>query len=68
MKIFFEMRTKRCFELRDARKLIRQGKRVLFTTGVIDKAAKALLRSADVIYWEKMPRALWRKPRARGKG
>jgi hypothetical protein len=61
MKIFFEMRTQSIFELRDARKLIRQGKRVLFTTGVIDKAAKALLRSAGVIYWELMPRELWRK-------
>ena len=67
MKIFFEMRTQSIFELRDAKKLIRQGKRVLFTTGVIDKTAKALLRSAGVIYWERMPRALWRKARAGGK-
>ena len=42
MKIFFEMKTQSIFELRDARKLIGQGKRILFTTGVIDKAAKAL--------------------------
>ena len=62
------MKTQRIFELRDARKLIRQGKRVLFTTGVIDKAAKALLQSAGVIYWERMPRVLWRQARARGKG
>ena len=61
MKIFFEMKTQRIFKLRDARKLIRQGKRILFTTGVIEKAAKALLKSAGVIYWEKMPRELWRK-------
>ena len=61
MKIFFEMKTQRIFELRDARKLIRQGKRILFTTGVIEKAAKALLKSAGVIYWERMPRELWRK-------
>jgi hypothetical protein len=68
MKIFLEMKTQRIFELRDARKLIRQGKRVLFTTGVIEKAAKALLQSEGVIYWERMPRALWRKARAKGKG
>ena len=61
MKIFFEMKTQRIFKLRDARKLIRQGKRILFTTGVIEKAAKALLKSAGVIYWERMPRELWRK-------
>ena len=62
------MKTQRIFELRDARKLIRQGKRVLFTTGVIDKAAKALLQSAGVIYWERMPRALWRQARGKDKG
>ncbi len=50
------------------KKLIRQGKRVLFTTGVIDKAAKTLLRSADVIYWERMPRELWRKAKVQKKG
>jgi hypothetical protein len=68
MKIFFEMKTQSIFELRDARKLIRQGKRVLFTTGVIEKSAKALLQSAGVIYWERMPRALWRKAKAQNKG
>ena len=68
MKIFFEMKTQSIFELRDARKLIRQGKRVLFTTGVIKKAAKALLKSAGVIYWEKMPRELWRKAKSQKKG
>ena len=67
MKIFFEMKTQRIFELRDARKLIRQGKRVLFTTGVIKKAAKALLKSAGVIYWERMPRDLWRKAKVHKK-
>ena len=68
MKIFFEMKTKSIFELRDARKLIRQGKRVLFTTGVIEKAAKALLQSAGVIYWERMLRELWRKAKVQRKG
>ncbi len=68
MKIFFEMKTQRTFELRDARKLIRQGKRVLFTTGAIEKAAKTLLQSAGVIYSERMPRALWREAKAQGKG
>jgi hypothetical protein len=68
MKIFLEMKTQRIFELRDARKLIRQGKRVLFTTGVIEKAAKTLLQSAGVIYWERMPRELWRKANVKGKG
>jgi hypothetical protein len=68
MKIFLEMKTQRIFELRDARKLIRQGKRVLFTTGVIEKAAKALLQSAGVIYWERMPRELWRKAKIQRKG
>jgi hypothetical protein len=61
MKIFFEVKTQRCFELRDARKLVRQRKRILFTTGIIQKPAKALLKSAGVIYWERMPRELWRK-------
>lgn len=68
MKIFFEMKTQSIFELRDAKKLIGQGKRVLFTTGVIDKAAKALLQSAGVIYWERMPRELWRKAKVKKKG
>ena len=68
MKIFFEMKTQRIFELRDARKLIRQGKRILFTTGVIEKAAKALLKSSGVIYWERMPRELWRKSKVERKG
>lgn len=68
MKIFFEMKTQSIFELRDAKKLIGQGKRVLFTTGVIDKAAKALLQSAGVIYWERMPRELWRKTKVKRKG
>jgi RsiW-degrading membrane proteinase PrsW (M82 family) len=68
MKIFFEMKTQSVFELRDARKLIRQGKRVLFTTGVIEEAAKALLRLAGVIYWERMPRELWRKAKVQRKG
>ena len=68
MKIFFEMKTQSIFELRDARKLIRQGKRVLFTTGIIDKAAKALLQSAGVIYWERMPRELWQKAKVQRKG
>ena len=67
MKIFFEMKTQRIFALRDAKKLIRQGKRVLFTTGVIEKAAKALLRSVGVIYWERMPRELWRKVKVQRK-
>ena len=62
------MKTQSIFELRDARKLIRQGKRVLFTTGVIEKSAKVLLQSAGVIYWERMPRALWRKAQAHNKG
>ena len=62
------MKTQRILELRDAKKLIRQGKQVLFTTGVIDKAAKALLQSAGVIYWERMPRALWRQARGKDKG
>ena len=68
MKIFFEMRTQSIFELRDAKKLIKQGKRVLFTTGAIDKAAKVLLRLAGVIYWERMPRELWRKAKVQNKG
>ena len=68
MKIFFEMRTQSIFELRDAKKLIKQGKRVLFTTGAIDKAAKVLLQSAGVIYWERMPRELWRKAKVQNKG
>jgi hypothetical protein len=68
MKIFFEMKTQSVFELRDAKKLIRQGKRVLFTTGVIEEAAKALLRLAGVIYWERMPRELWRKAKVQRKG
>jgi hypothetical protein len=68
MKIFFEMKTQSIFELRDARKLLGQNKRVLFTTGVIDKAAKALLQSAGVIYWERMPRELWRKAKVKRKG
>jgi hypothetical protein len=68
MKIFFEMKTQSIFDLNDARKLIRQGKRILFTTGVIEKAAKALLRSAGVIYWERMPRELWRKAKVQRKG
>ena len=62
------MKTQRIFELRDAKKLIRQGKHVLFTPGVMDKAAKALLQSAGVIYWERMPRALWRQARGKDKG
>ena len=68
MKIFFEMKTQSIFALGDARKLIRQGKRVLFTTGVIQKSAKALLKSAGVIYWEKMPKELWRKAKSQRKG
>jgi hypothetical protein len=68
MKIFFEMKTQSVFELRDARRLIRQGKQVLFTTGVIEKSAKALLQSAGVIYWERMPRELWRKAKVKRKG
>jgi hypothetical protein len=68
MKIFFEMKTQSVFELRDARRLIGQGKQVLFTTGVIEKSAKALLQSAGVIYWEKMPRELWRKAKVKRKG
>ena len=62
------MKTQSIFELHDARKLIRQGKRVLFTTGVIKKSAKALLQSAGVIYWERMPRELWRKAKVQRKG
>ena len=68
MKIFFEMKTQSIFGLRDAKKLIRQGKRVLFTTGVIKKSAKTLLRSVGVIYWERMPRELWRKAKVHKKG
>ena len=68
MKIFFEMKTQSIFELRDARKLIWQGKRVLFTTGVIEKSANALLQLAGVIYWERMPRELWRKAKVQRKG
>ena len=68
MKIFFEMKTQSIFGLRDAKKLIRQGKRILFTTGVIKKSAKALLRSVGVIYWERMPKELWRKVKVQKKG
>ena len=67
MKIFFEMKTQSTFGLRDAKKLIRQGKRVLFTTGVIKKSAKTLLRSVGVIYWERMPKELWRKAKVHKK-
>ena len=68
MKIFFEMKTQSIFGLRDAKKLIRQGKRILFTTGVIKKSAKTLLRSVGVIYWERMPKELWRKVKVQKKG